>query len=248
MSERMDRQSGAGTLLGGDDWSNFVAAIGAGDWAESISVAKRMIRAQADDLDLKVDIAQKFRGRWGDDVIEQVKTICDEADAEAEALAKAEAAKKIAEDDPELRAIRRLRRLRDPKLAAPEPEPKPAPKPEPEAESVAQALAAAATAKVRKFAPSTKPELGRGSGFLDRVGGTGRIAFPDIPDAPQAPANASEIDRLTYPRGLLGHVTQYMVDTSPLPHRWLSLASALCALAKGLDRKVIGPSGTSTVL
>jgi hypothetical protein len=122
---------------------------------------------------------------------------------------------------------------------------------EPKAESVAETLAAAATAKVRKLAPSTKPALdrGSGSGFLDRVGGTGgHTAFPDIPDAPLPPANASEIDRLTYPRGLLGHVTQYMVDTSPLPHRWLSLASALCALAKGLDRKVIGPSGTSTVL
>jgi hypothetical protein len=68
-----------------------------------------------------------------------------------------------------------------------------------------------------------------------------------IPEAPIAPPNTG-IDRLTYPRGLLGHVTQYMVDTSPLPNRWLALAAALCVLAKGLDRKVIGPSGTSTVL
>jgi hypothetical protein len=39
-----------------------------------------------------------------------------------------------------------------------------------------------------------------------------------------------------------------MVDASDLPDRWLALASALVVLAKGLDRKVLGPSGTSTVL
>jgi hypothetical protein len=110
-------------------------------------------------------------------------------------------------------------------------------------------LARQAQEKVRKFTPpSTTPQS---KSILDRTGHvdpTGRIGRPDIPDAPLAPLGASQLDRLTYPRGLLGHVTQYMVDTSPLPHRWLSLASALCALAKGLDRKVIGPSGTSTVL
>jgi hypothetical protein len=115
------------------------------------------------------------------------------------------------------------------------------------AEALAAALAQQAQEKVRKFTtttPQSKPILDR----TGRIDPAGRIARPDIPDAPLPPANASQTDRLTYPRGLLGHVTQYMVDTSPLPHRWLSLASALCALAKGLDRKVIGPSGTSTVL
>jgi hypothetical protein len=74
------------------------------------------------------------------------------------------------------------------------------------------------------------------------------LLFPNIPPAPLPPADATELERLTYPRGLLGHVTQYIVDTSELPDRWLALATALIALAKGLDRKVIGPSDTSTIL
>ena len=67
--------------------------------------------------------------------------------------------------------------------------------------------------------------------------------------APIAPPNAG-IDRLTYPRGLLGHATQYVQDTAALPNRWLSMATALSALGKGLDRKVLGPgdSGNSVIL
>jgi hypothetical protein len=108
------------------------------------------------------------------------------------------------------------------------------PKVEPKQAEIAD-LAQAATAKVRAKVRA----------IVDR---TGQVTFPEIPDAPLPPADASQIDRLTYPRGLLGHVTQYMVDTSELPHRWLALASALTALAKGLDRKVVGPSGSGTVL
>ena len=69
-----------------------------------------------------------------------------------------------------------------------------------------------------------------------------------VPPAPEPPAGATELEKLTYPHGLLGHVVQYIVDASDLPDRWLALASALVVLAKGLDRKVLGPSGTSTVL
>jgi hypothetical protein len=68
------------------------------------------------------------------------------------------------------------------------------------------------------------------------------------PDAPIAPDDASELDRLTYPRGLLGHVVQYMIDTARLPSRWLALGCSLAACAKGIDRKVIGPTGCSNVL
>ena len=64
--------------------------------------------------------------------------------------------------------------------------------------------------------------------------------------APQPPPNAG-IDHLTYPRGLLGHATQYVEDTAALPNRWLSLATALASLAKGLDRKVLGPTGNSVI-
>jgi hypothetical protein len=104
---------------------------------------------------------------------------------------------------------------------------------------------------IKVEAKPVAPKLGPvASALLDRSPEDARMpkAPPPPPrEAPQAPPN-SGIDRLTYPRGLLGHVTQYMVDTSPLPNRWLGLASALCVLAKGLDRKVIGPSGTSTIL
>ena len=68
-----------------------------------------------------------------------------------------------------------------------------------------------------------------------------------IPEAPVAPPNAG-IDRLTYPRGLLGHATQYVQDTAALPSRWLSLSTATSALAKALDRKVLGPTGNSVIL
>jgi hypothetical protein len=109
-----------------------------------------------------------------------------------------------------------------------------------------------ATQPIKVEANPVPPKLGPvASALLDRPPKDTRMpkALPPPPtrEAPQAPPN-SGIDRLTYPRGLLGHVTQYMVDTSPLPNRWLALASALTVLAKGLDRKVIGPSGTSTVL
>src|SRR5262249_8351646 len=68
-----------------------------------------------------------------------------------------------------------------------------------------------------------------------------------LPLAPKAPPGAG-IDRLTYPRGLLGHATQYVENTAALPNRWLSLATALASCAKALDRKVLGPTGNSVVL
>ena len=69
-----------------------------------------------------------------------------------------------------------------------------------------------------------------------------------LPEAPKAPPDATDLERLTYPHGLLGHVVQYIVDTAQLPDRWMALAGALSACAKGLDRKVIGPGGNSVVL
>jgi hypothetical protein len=75
-----------------------------------------------------------------------------------------------------------------------------------------------------------------------------KIAAPMTwPEPPEAPAGASAAERLTYPRGLLGHATQYVEDTAPFPNRWLSLFTSTSALAKGLDRKVLGPTGNSTV-
>ena len=67
------------------------------------------------------------------------------------------------------------------------------------------------------------------------------------PDAPSVPEDASELDRLTYPAGLLGHAVQYMIDTARLPSRWMALGTAIAMLGKGIDRKVIGPTGSSNV-
>jgi hypothetical protein len=67
--------------------------------------------------------------------------------------------------------------------------------------------------------------------------------------APLPPPGTSKIDALTYPKGLLGHAVQVIYDSAPLfPDRWMSLGGALSALAKGLDRKVLGPMDNSTVL
>jgi hypothetical protein len=68
-----------------------------------------------------------------------------------------------------------------------------------------------------------------------------------MPEAPKAPAGIG-LEALTYPRGLLGHATQYVYETARLPSRWLSLTAALAALAKGTDRRVLGPTGNGTVL
>jgi len=68
------------------------------------------------------------------------------------------------------------------------------------------------------------------------------------PEAPLPPPDATALERLTYPRGLLGHVVQYMYDTAGLPDRFLALAGALSALGKCCDRKVLGPTGNSTIL
>ena len=56
-----------------------------------------------------------------------------------------------------------------------------------------------------------------------------RARLASWPEPPVAPPDAG-LERLTYPRGLLGHVAQYMVDTSPLPNRWLSLACSVVCL------------------
>jgi hypothetical protein len=67
------------------------------------------------------------------------------------------------------------------------------------------------------------------------------------PDAPSVPEDASELDRLTYPPGLIGHAVQYMVDTARLPDRWMALGTTMAFLTKGIDRKVIGPTGCNNV-
>ena len=66
--------------------------------------------------------------------------------------------------------------------------------------------------------------------------------------APLHPENATALERLTYPRGLVGHVMEYMLDTNALPDRWMALAGALSVCGKCLDRKILGPRENSVVL
>jgi hypothetical protein len=66
--------------------------------------------------------------------------------------------------------------------------------------------------------------------------------------APLPRENATKLEALTYPRGLVGHVMEYMLDTNALPDRWMALAGALSVCGKCLDRKVLGPRENSVVL
>jgi hypothetical protein len=79
--------------------------------------------------------------------------------------------------------------------------------------------------------------------------GQGMLEWPkEWPKAPLPPEGAVGFERLLYPKGLLGHAIQYVVDTAGLPDRMLALGVALSALGKGIDRKVIGPSGNTVIL
>jgi hypothetical protein len=101
-----------------------------------------------------------------------------------------------------------------------------------------------ASAPKPKSAPKSEPE--KKVTIFDR-GPT--IKWPkEWPEPPLPPPNASAYERLLYPPGLLGHAVQFVMDTAGLPDRKLALAVALSAFAKGIDRKVIGPSGNSTIL
>jgi hypothetical protein len=68
------------------------------------------------------------------------------------------------------------------------------------------------------------------------------------PEAPLPPPDAAGLELLLYPRGLLGHVTQYIFDTALVPNRVMALAGALAICAKALDRKVISPLQAGTTL
>jgi hypothetical protein len=89
-----------------------------------------------------------------------------------------------------------------------------------------------------KPAPLLEPERKRQSKYSADV----------FRPAPLPPEGATALEALTYPRGLVGHVMEYMLDTNALPDRWMALAGALSVCAKALDRKVLGPRENSVVL
>jgi hypothetical protein len=68
------------------------------------------------------------------------------------------------------------------------------------------------------------------------------------PEAPLPPPDATSEERLLYPPGLLGHVVQHIIDTDMYPDRRMALWGGLAALSKATDRKVIGPTGSTTLL
>jgi hypothetical protein len=106
-----------------------------------------------------------------------------------------------------------------------------------------------------KAAPAT-PEPAQSGSLLDVPFGRDVPSVPAPlpavteawPEAPLPPDGATELERLTYPRGLLGHAVQYIVDADRVPDRWMALAGALVAGHKALDRKILGPGDISVVL
>jgi hypothetical protein len=73
--------------------------------------------------------------------------------------------------------------------------------------------------------------------------------FENVPDAPKAPTNATEQERLTYPPSrLLGAAVAHAYGCTTVPNRQLALWGALVGMVKILDRRAIGPTGSSTVL
>jgi hypothetical protein len=105
---------------------------------------------------------------------------------------------------------------------------------------------AAATSKPKPQEP--KPEPGNEEQEAAQAKVKPKAEPEAWPEAPLPPLDATDLDRLTYPRGLLGHVVQYMDDTNDLPDRWMALAGALSVCGKALDRKVLGPRQNSVVL
>jgi hypothetical protein len=167
------------------------------------------------------EAAAKARQLLAAAVLERAARITEKLEAAAILPNPAEEAKPVIKEKPSTR--RNLGAAPTPK-PAPIPKPQPAPRPEEEPKKAA----------VRR------------PGVLDK----GPITkWPsEWPEAPTPPPGAQGFDRLLYLRGLLGHAVQYVMDTAPLPDRKLALAVSLSACAKGIDRKVIGPSDNSTVL
>jgi hypothetical protein len=70
--------------------------------------------------------------------------------------------------------------------------------------------------------------------------------FEKLPEAPKAPAGATELERLTYPPGLLGHATDHAFHCTDTPDRQFALWGAKAGLGKIVDRKLITPKNGST--
>jgi hypothetical protein len=59
---------------------------------------------------------------------------------------------------------------------------------------------------------------------------------------------AGDAERLTYVPGLVGDITEWIVETSMLPNRMMALGSALAVVGTLIGRKVLGPTASMTHL
>ena len=66
------------------------------------------------------------------------------------------------------------------------------------------------------------------------------------PEPPKPPPGATDLERLCYPPGLLGHATDHAYRCTDLPDRQLALWGAKAGLGKIVDRKLITPRGGAT--
>jgi hypothetical protein len=62
------------------------------------------------------------------------------------------------------------------------------------------------------------------------------------------PANASDLERLTYVPGLVGDITEWIVRSAPRPNRMMALAAATVTVGTIIGRYVRGPTGSATHL
>jgi hypothetical protein len=62
------------------------------------------------------------------------------------------------------------------------------------------------------------------------------------------PANATELERLTYVPGLVGELQSWIVRTSIRPNRMMALGTGLCVVGTLIGRHVAGPTDSATHL
>src|SRR5215831_7343905 len=62
------------------------------------------------------------------------------------------------------------------------------------------------------------------------------------------PANATELERLTYVPGVVGGITEWIVRSAPRPNRMMALCAAVALVGTLIGRYVRGPIGSGTHL
>jgi len=62
------------------------------------------------------------------------------------------------------------------------------------------------------------------------------------------PANATELERLTYVPGIVGDITEWMVRSAPRPNRMMALCASVVTVGTIIGRYVRGPTGSATHL